>query len=274
MSLLATRPPKGRAPSRWALAGAGCGLLLALTLWAPAGWLASALAQASDGQLLLADAEGSVWQGSAVLVLAAGQGAQDAASLPGRLQWRLGLSGSGLALHLRQDCCINGELTVLARAGSDGPSLRLAPAQEGWTLRLPAALLGGLGTPWNTLQLGGTLRLSSREFGADRIQGRWQMKGQLDIDVLNLSSRVSTLATLGSYRLGISASPQQPGQAQLHLQTTEGALQMQGQGEAGATGRFRFRGEAQAAPGSETALNNLLNIIGRRQGARSVITIG
>ena len=39
-------------------------------------------------------------------------------------------------------------------------------------------------------------------------------------------------------------------------------------------GHLRFRGEAQAAPGSETALNNLLNIIGRRQGARSVITIG
>jgi general secretion pathway protein N len=36
----------------------------------------------------------------------------------------------------------------------------------------------------------------------------------------------------------------------------------------------RFRGEAVAAPGDEPALNNLLNIIGRRNGARSVISIG
>jgi general secretion pathway protein N len=37
---------------------------------------------------------------------------------------------------------------------------------------------------------------------------------------------------------------------------------------------LRFRGEATAAEGDEGALDNLLNIIGRRQGARSVISIG
>jgi general secretion pathway protein N len=37
----------------------------------------------------------------------------------------------------------------------------------------------------------------------------------------------------------------------------------------------RFRGEASAAtPADEPALDNLLNIIGRRNGARSVISIG
>jgi general secretion pathway protein N len=36
----------------------------------------------------------------------------------------------------------------------------------------------------------------------------------------------------------------------------------------------RFRGDAHAAPGAEAALANLLNIIGRRDGARSVISIG
>jgi general secretion pathway protein N len=38
--------------------------------------------------------------------------------------------------------------------------------------------------------------------------------------------------------------------------------------------KFRFSGQASAAAGAEAALNNLLNIIGRRQGARSVISIG
>ena len=38
--------------------------------------------------------------------------------------------------------------------------------------------------------------------------------------------------------------------------------------------RLRFTGEASAAPEREAALSNLLNIIGRRNGARSIITIG
>ena len=57
------------------------------------------------------------------------------------------------------------------------------------------------------------------------------------------------------------------------LTTTSGALQLSGNGQF-AAGRLRFRGQASAAPGSEAALNNLLNIIGRRQGAQSVISIG
>ena len=40
------------------------------------------------------------------------------------------------------------------------------------------------------------------------------------------------------------------------------------------TGKGNFTGEATAAPGREAALANLLNIIGRRNGARSVITVG
>jgi general secretion pathway protein N len=36
----------------------------------------------------------------------------------------------------------------------------------------------------------------------------------------------------------------------------------------------RIRAEAHAAAGSEAALNNLLNLIGRRNGASSAISIG
>ena len=41
-----------------------------------------------------------------------------------------------------------------------------------------------------------------------------------------------------------------------------------------AGGRLRFRGVAEAAPGREVALTNLLNIMGKRQGTRSVFSIG
>jgi general secretion pathway protein N len=35
-----------------------------------------------------------------------------------------------------------------------------------------------------------------------------------------------------------------------------------------------FRGEAQAAPGAEAELNNLLNVLGRRNGAISQLALG
>jgi general secretion pathway protein N len=63
----------------------------------------------------------------------------------------------------------------------------------------------------------------------------------------------------------------------MQLSTTSGALQLTGDGEwsgVGAASKLRFNGAASAAPGAEAALGGLLNIIGRRQGAQSVITIG
>ena len=52
-----------------------------------------------------------------------------------------------------------------------------------------------------------------------------------------------------------------------------GDLQLSGQGQ-WVGSRLHFRGEASASPEREAALSNLLNILGRRQGARSIITFG
>ena len=57
------------------------------------------------------------------------------------------------------------------------------------------------------------------------------------------------------------------------LSTQTGALQLSGSGQLGPSG-MRFRGEARAGAGAEQALANLLNIIGRRDGARSLISVG
>ena len=83
----------------------------------------------------------------------------------------------------------------------------------------------------------------------------------------------STLDTLGSYRFSIRGGAGAGETATMNLETLEGALRLQGSGQ-WAGPRARFRGEASAADGQEAALNNLLNIIGRRQGATSVISIG
>jgi general secretion pathway protein N len=272
----AAQAPQQATPRRWAVAGALLGGLLALLAFAPASWLARGLAAATDEHLLITEASGSIWNGSGVLVLTGGIGARDASALPGRLYWTMGpmLDGLGLGLRLaaRQDCCINGELLLLLKPGLGRFEIAV-PGSTDWLARWPAGWLTGLGMPWNTLQPGGSLRLSAHDFRLERVQGRWRQFGQLQLDLLNLSSRVSTIAPLGSYRVSVAADPAGAGPSSLRLSTLDGALQLSGQGSVGA-GKARFTGEAMAAPGREAALDNLLNIIGRRQGARSVISIG
>ncbi|HEY0953462.1 MAG TPA: type II secretion system protein N [Roseateles sp.] len=263
-------------PRRWSIAGLLIGLAAALVAFAPASWLARSLASATGDHLLIVDTRGSIWSGSGVVVLTGGTGSRDAASLPGRLQWRMGLKwlgGPGLQLAAQQDCCTNGALLLNIQPGLG----RLAVSVDNrtdWLARLPAGVLAGLGTPWNTLQLGGSLRLSARDLKLESAQGRWHQSGELHLELLNLSSRVSTVAPLGSYRFSVQADPGNAGVSTLRLLTLEGALQLSGAGTLSPGGKSRFVGEASAAPGREEALNNLLNIIGRRQGARSVLTIG
>lgn len=260
------------ATTRWAVFGIVVGVLVGVIVFAPAAWLARAIASATNQHLLLADARGTVWSGSAVVVLTGGPGSRDASALPGRLEWTVGLRGIGLELRARHACCLNGPASVVVRPGLGRVAIALG-ASPGWIGQWPTAWLGGLGTPWNTMQMGGSLRLSSPGLSVDSVQGRWRLTGRADIDLLEVSSRLSTLDTLGSYRFTVAADPSGSGASQLTLSTQQGALQLSGNGSLGPTG-VRFRGEAQAAPGQEAPLTNLLNIIGRRDGVRSVISIG
>jgi general secretion pathway protein N len=261
-----------RAATRWGLVGAAVGAVAGLVVFAPAAWLAGWVASATGERLLLADARGTVWAGSAVVVLTGGPGSRDASALPGRLDWSLSPSARGLTLQARQACCLNGAVTLHVTPGLGRLNATLVPA-AGWTGQWPTAWLGGLGTPWNTMQLGGVTKLSSPGLTLTWAAGRWQLAGRADVDFTSVSSRLSTLDTLGSYRLSIAGDPASPGTAQVNLTTTEGGLQLLGSGTLNANG-FRFRGEARSTLEDEAPLTNLLNIIGRRDGARSVISIG
>jgi general secretion pathway protein N len=264
---------------RWALAGGALGAVLALVAWAPAQWLAAVVNDASGERVLLADARGTVWNGSAQLVLTGGAGSRDASILPSRLHWTLGLDGTALLLRAQQDCCMGTPLALRLLPGLGKMRLELLPPAVGFAgtgggalAQWPAAWLMGLGTPWNTLRLSGTLALSSQGFAAETVQGRWILSGQAQLDLRSMSSGLSTLDMLGSYRIQLQGDARGD-VAQISLSTTEGALQIVGNGQWAAS-RLRFNGQASAAPGSEAALSNLLNLIGRRQGALSLITIG
>lgn len=265
-------PSRGaaRGGRRWAWAGAALGAVTAAALCVPATWMAGQVARATDQRVLLAQASGTIWAGEATLVLTGGPDSRDATLLPGRLRWRLRPGWAGWRLDLQQDCCLNGTVALRLVPGIARTEIELLP-KPGWLGQWPSALLSGLGTPWNTLQLGGAVRLSSPGLKFVQTAGRWSVEGRAEVLMLNATSPLVTLEQLGSYRLALFSTPE--GRVQTTLETTEGPLQLQGEGTLGPTG-LRFRGEAWAAPGEESALNNLLNIIGRRQGERSLISIG
>ena len=272
---------------RWAWAGAISGTLIAGVCFAPASWLADAVSSATEQRLLLVDARGSIWSGSAVLVLTGGPGSRDAAALPGRLTWTARPRGLALEAVLSQACCLHGDVGVRWAPALGGYTVTLTPPGD-WVGQWPAAWLAGLGTPWNTLRLGGTARLLSPGLAIESAQGRWRLAGGLEVELMDASSRLSTLDTLGSYRLSVRGEPlnaprdssrdggrggASAGTAQITLSTLEGSLLLSGNGSWGLAG-LRFQGEASAVDPDDAALGNLLNIIGRRDGARSVISIG
>lgn len=257
---------------RFAWAGLLLGLLLATLLFAPARWLAQGVESSTAGQVQLLNTRGSVWNGQADLMLSGGDGSRSQTVLPGGLAWRMRptvvAGGPGVAVRLTAPCCMAEGVNLQLRPRWGGIEVQVAATRSQW----PAELLAGLGTPWNTLRMEGQLALQTEGLSLRWAEGRLNMNGALAVDALNLASRLSTLRPLGSYRLELQALPDGHS-ATLALQTLRGDLQMQGSGQ-WIGGRLRFQGEASAAPGRELSLANLLNIIGRREGTRSLISIG
>ena len=254
---------------RWAWIGAFAGGMLGTMAYAPAHWLDAVVRLASGERVQLRDAQGTLWSGSAWLTLAGGPGSRDALSLPSRLRWQVRPFWPGLSLTLSSACCTPEPLHWRVSRENGAWVLQLQDQQSEW----PLPLLSGLGAPWNSLEPAGRLLWDSRDMRllwSDRAL-RWQ--GQSTLQVQDLHSRLSPLRPMGQYRLTWQAGPSATAQPALLLQTLQGPLQLSGQGQWDGT-RLRFTGEARAEPGFEDSLSNLLNIIGRRDGARSLLSMG
>ncbi|MCX7901367.1 MAG: type II secretion system protein N, partial [Burkholderiaceae bacterium] len=212
---------------------------------APAQWLAALVHSATGARVLLAEPSGTLWSGKATLVLSAGGSAPSPlrASLPEPLSWRLSpwaLLAGRIDLTLSHPSALAQPLTVQARLGG---RVDIGPAR----LQLPAALLIGLGAPWNTIRPGGVLVITWDKLTLDggRLQGHMTGEWQL------ASSALTPVSPFGHYR--VQTNGVFPG-TQLNLVTVSGPLELTGSGTIGEGGRLRFQGLARAAPGTDPAV--------------------
>lgn len=269
-SLGRTLPPPAMrhaaSTGRWALAGLLFGTVVAVVLWAPARWLARVVQDLSQSQIRLEQPRGTVWNGTAQLALAGGTGSSDTVALPGFVTWRIRPAWGGLNIDLNASCCTPQPLRIAARAvGLSGVHVDLSDHQSSW----PTSLLAGLGTPWNTLQLQGQLAVRSQGLTLDMTRDQVAVAGQMQVDAMQVSSRLSTLKPMGSYRVTVQGGSTPT----VQLQTLDGSLELSGNGQ-WVGSRLRFEGMATAQADRIEALSNLLNIIGRRNGAQSLIKVG
>lgn len=255
-----------RSPWVWAILGATAGVLAVVLMLAPARWLAVALARSSDGMVTLTETDGTIWTGSGVLAFTGGTGSRDYTRLPSRIHWTLRPALLGLNAAVTADCCTPQQPVALrARIRWLGADVDIADSRTVW----PAAMLAGLGTPWNTIRPKGQLTLDTHTLGLALRPRSVTLSGHAELTAQDMSSNLSTVRPLGTYVLELRGGET----LTFALRTLEGSLQVSGNGSVVA-GNLRFRGQAEAADGMEAQLSNLLNLIGSRRGRQAIISFG
>jgi len=223
------------------------GTLLAMM---PAAWITPQFTKETGGHVNLVDPAGSLWRGSATLMLAAGSDGTAGTLLPGRIEWTTAfwpLFTGRVHMTMRQTEAMPDAVIVDA-------TMRGATLSPG-AIAVPATLLAGLGAPFNTLNFDGTVRLTWTEF---RVLGR-NAYGQFVVTLDDMASRVSRVKPLGSYRVALQA---QGASASIDLSTAKGPLLLTGSGVI-SHDATTFEGTAKAEPQQRENLAGLLNLLGR-----------
>ncbi|ALX83781.1 general secretion pathway protein GspN [Achromobacter denitrificans] len=212
----------------------------------PARWLLACLP--ADAPVALADAGGTIWDGSAWIALGP-PGARRMLPQALRWQWRW----SSLSLELSHPWL---QGPVRAGLGWNGISL------SAQSLRLPATVLPALGAPWNTLAPQGLLEI---QWQALRLGGALPDAPLAELRWRDAATALSPVAPVGTYVLRVRGNGRTG--ATLALSTESGPLAVTGQGSVTARG-VRFQGQATFAPGASEAdrgaLDGLMSTLGRR----------
>ena len=223
-------------------------LVLTLIITAPATLLSSLVSNVSKGQFVLANANGTIWKGSATPAIRQHSGSLAALE---KLNWNIELlpifSGK-LVIQMRWNNVDQMKPTVATI------SYGLIELRD-VLLPLQASLVGELAPLLKPLQLSGQVQINSPHFTISR-QG---VNGNAIAEWTNAGSVLSPIKPLGQYQINISGAGTR---LDIKLITTSGILLLDGTGSFASDTGLRFQGTARAAAESKGVLDELLNNFG------------
>ena len=221
---------------------------VALLISAPASLLSYVVESASKGQFILANASGTVWQGSALPAVRQRSGNIMALE---KLHWDIQLSPlltGKLVIRMDWD---NVEQLQPMEATISYNKIELSNA----LLPLNAEMMGEIAPLLKPVQLSGQMRISSQLFTVTR-QG---LNGTAVAEWTNAGSVLSSIKPLGHYRINLAGSGTR---LDITLMTITGILLLEGKGSVELNQGLRFQGTARASAQSKGALDELLNNFG------------
>ncbi|GAB4118961.1 MAG: hypothetical protein Fur0026_08680 [Sideroxydans sp.] len=190
---------------------------------------------------MLARTQGTLWQGSGILLFQTSTGIRSLGAYHWHLQpWRASM--------------------LLQAGGYEPTSLRYRPMLsrldiDRLRLDLPAALLEIAVPQLHPYRLTGTLQAHADHLELDA----HGLHGQITVDWLHAASDLTPIAPLGDYRILLTGDGKK---LVFDLDTLDGKLQLQAHGHLEPPQGMQFHGTAQALAGAEEELNELLHHIG------------
>ena len=219
-----------------------------LMVTAPASLLSRVVEGSSNGQLVLANATGTVWQGSATPAIRQRTGGLLALE---KLHWDIAilpLFTGKISIEFRWDN-VEKMQPVLVTASFAQTELRNV------ILPLHAGFLGELLPLLQPVQLSGKMLIKSELFTISR-QG---ISGSAVADWSNAGSVLSKVNPLGSYRINLAGAGER---LDVSLLTTSGVLLLEGTGSFTNGRGLSFQGTARASAKSNGSIDELLSNFG------------
>lgn len=215
--------------------------LAGLFTFAPAALVGYALERASGGMLSLAQTQGSLWQGTGVLVMKHKARHQTL----GAYRWKLQLWRGAMQVQAGDDAPMTFRLHPLARR-IDIDALHV---------RFPATTLELLSAQLGPYQLQGMFDAHAEHIA---LEGD-SLNGQVTVDWKQAASGLSPIRPLGDYRIVLQG---RQGAVDAQLGTTTGKLILNAKGSYDMARGLQLNGTAQAAPEAVAELSELLHHIG------------
>lgn len=222
--------------------------LLTLLMLAPASLLDRWLQHATNGRLMLAHTQGTIWQGAATPAIR-GRAGNLIALEP--LHWRvavLPLFTAKMQARLQWND-LPPDSAMVATVAFNQIELQHV------RLSLPAQIVEEFSPILKPAQFRGQFRIQSEHLVATP----QNITGTAIMDWQQASSALSSIAPLGNYRLTLNGAGER---INIGLSTTAGVLLLNGQGLWSAAKGLTFNGTAQAAAGKYDSLAELLHHLG------------